>query len=130
MKALLARLTPKTVNIPFFEMIANSINDRIHNNLEIIRFVKNVLKLVTIMNHFEPASKDEIIHGYLKAAAGEGLGHIQKGSALFPVLPGKVPLPGILTATPYDYYCASVVSHKRLELCLFVLRERGNVQPG
>jgi 4-hydroxy-3-polyprenylbenzoate decarboxylase len=25
---------------------------------------------------------------------------------------------------------SSVVSHKRLELCLFVLRERGNVQPG
>ena len=29
-----------------------------------------------------------------------------------------------------DLFLTSVVSHKRLELSFFVLRERGNVQPG
>ncbi|MEI9477201.1 MAG: hypothetical protein WCO26_11565 [Deltaproteobacteria bacterium] len=106
MKALLSRLSPQEVSIPFFEVIANAINDKIHNNLEIIRFVKNVVKLVTIVNHFTPTSKEEMIQTYLNAAAGEGLGHVQESRALSPLLQGKGPFPRMLIATPYDYYCA------------------------
>ena len=57
MKALLFRLRSQEVTIPFFPLIASSINDTIHNNLEVIRFVKKVIKLVTLINNFEPASK-------------------------------------------------------------------------
>lgn len=106
LKALLFRLSPQKVNIPFFEMLVNFMSDNIHNNLEIIRFVTKVIKLVTVVNHFEPATKEEVIETYLNAAAGEGVGHVPKGFSLFPTLPGQVPFHGALTATIYDYYCA------------------------
>ena len=70
---------------PFFEKIANAINDKIPNNLEIIRFVKNVIKLVTIINHFEPATQEEIMRTYLSASAGEGVEQAQGNQYLLPV---------------------------------------------
>lgn len=105
-KALLFRLRPQEVSIPFFEKIANAINDKIPNNLEIIRFVKNVIKLVTIINHFEPATQEEIMRTYLSASAGEGVEQAQGNQYLLPVSLKNNPLSKGLIATPYDYYCA------------------------
>ncbi|HYA91032.1 MAG TPA: hypothetical protein VEK32_06005 [Thermodesulfobacteriota bacterium] len=104
-RALLGRLIPRDVNIPFFDQIVNSISDKIPNYLEVIRFVTNVIKVITIINHFTPASEQEIIRTYLSASAGEGVGQVQSDRCLL-LPPGNASLLKGLTSTVYDFFCA------------------------
>lgn len=103
-KALLTRLKPQEVKIPFFKQMVDSLSGKIFNRLDVIRFLKNTLKVITIINHFAPVSKEEIVSKFLSYWTGEEL-EPTKYLMSSRVVPQNHLLQRVQIANPYDFYC-------------------------
>ena len=104
-KALLSRLEPQDVVIPFFDRMAESIH-----RIETTRFLKNALKVITILNHFEPASIQEIILKFMSHETGERIIRATESSKL-PVPIGKMSHRKPLISTHFDFHCLKILAN-------------------